>query len=279
MSKRMADSVTPANLPAGFDAYLGYVDGAYANLAAIKARFPGVPVYGLSVVANPNLGPGDDGSDSEPGDSTIAEAVADTKAQLAAGVDRPIKYCPASWGQTMVDAHDSAEITRDRYRLLLAHYGWPGGPNGEHICGPATCGYVQADGTQWIDHGPWDESLLDDTFITAAPHPGTAPTASHHGGNMLAFDPVTGGTWALRPDGSVYADDGAPYLGGLNNHPDYQAGAGKKFGPAVGIAAYGPGGKDGYEILTDNGTTPAPDRYRFPRDGSLAQPSATVHAD
>lgn len=100
-----------------------------------------------------------------------------------------------------------------------------------------------------------------------------ATAATTDGGNMLAWDPVTGGTWGLRPDGSIYADGGAPYLGGLNNHPEWHAGAGTANGQAVGIAPFGKGGEGGYEIMTDPGKGPKPDRYQFPRDGKYAKGS------
>jgi hypothetical protein len=170
--KRGADSIDPGSLPPGMDCYFGYPDGRWPDYLAIAAR-ESVPVFGLSVFGNPALG---QGTDSEPGDASIAQAVIATRGELARGVDRPIKYCPASWSDQMVAAHTAAGIGRGEYRLLSAHYGWPGQlpglPVGAHICGPATCGYPLADGTQWIDHGGWDESLLDDTFLEAAPHPG-----------------------------------------------------------------------------------------------------------
>ena len=170
---RMADSVTPADLPAGMDAYMGYVDGRWPDFAAIAAREQ-VPVYGLTVFGNPALG---QGTDSEPGDASIAQTVTATKGELARGVDRPIVYCPESWAEQMVTAHTAGGILRASYRLLTAHYALKNGQPWAHICGPATCGCpVEADGTQWVDHGPWDESLLDDTFIIAASHPGPAPT-------------------------------------------------------------------------------------------------------
>jgi peptidoglycan hydrolase-like protein with peptidoglycan-binding domain len=45
----MADSIHPQNLPAGYDAYLGYVDGQWPTAAALKAIFPGKPLSGLGI--------------------------------------------------------------------------------------------------------------------------------------------------------------------------------------------------------------------------------------
>lgn len=176
---RMADSITPANLPAGFDAYLGYVDGRWPDYQQIAAQHGNVPVYGLTTSNHP-IG---DGSDVEPGNGTVQEQAACTKADIARGVARPIAYCPESWAVNVVNAHNAVHVVRSAYRLLTAHYKWPhtlpGKRPGEHICGPSTCGCpVQADGTQWADFGPYDESLLSDSFITVASHPGPVQAAS-----------------------------------------------------------------------------------------------------
>jgi hypothetical protein len=160
---RGADAIIPANLPAGFDCYFGYVDGSWPDWLAIVDRFPGVPVFGLVVAGDPWDG---DGTDTEPGALTIAQGVIDTGAELARGVDRPIVYCPASWSAKVIEAHTAAGIARPRYRLGSAHWTKP------HICGPLSCGLPPADATQWVDHGGWDEWLLYPSFLTAAPHPG-----------------------------------------------------------------------------------------------------------
>jgi hypothetical protein len=105
------------------------------------------------------------------------------------------------------------------------------------------------------------------------PWPSDPPGPPIEERNMVTMDPVTGGYWMVNPDGAVYSNavSGSgqpPYLGGLNNHPEYKAGGKAANGPAVGIAPYGPGGKGGYVIVTFDGRTLHP--YQFPRDGSLA---------
>ena len=66
----------------------------------------------------------------------------------------------------LVTALGGAGISRAEVRLWSAHYG-----QGKHICGPGTCGYPAADGTQWTDTAPGrngseiDESLLKDGFF------------------------------------------------------------------------------------------------------------------
>lgn len=176
---RMADSIIPANLPGGMDAYLGYVDGAWADWLAIVAAHPGVPVFGLDVYGQP-VG---SGVDSEPGDATIAQAVLAINGDLARGVQRPIAYCPASWANPFVAALADSRIARNQYRLLTAHIDgptMPGGQPGQHICAQNVCGYAGAgaDGTQWIFHPGWDESLVYGLFLNATPHPGPPPPPS-----------------------------------------------------------------------------------------------------
>lgn len=176
-----ADSINPAaltDLPFTPDAYLGYVDGRWPDYTQIAAEAGGKPVYGLTVLGNGQAGQGDD---AEPGNITVAQAVTDTIAELARGVDRPVKYCPQSWAAQMVTAHTQKGIDRSRYRLLTAHYQGPTMPGAPiptmHICG-SICGCpVEADGTQWASYPTYDRSLLTPGFITAQPHPGPTTAA------------------------------------------------------------------------------------------------------
>jgi len=87
-----------------------------------------------------------------------------------------------------------------------------------------------------------------------------------------AVDPFTGGTWTIKFDGSIYTDDGAPYLGGLNNHPEFHAGGAGN--PAVAVSYWQgnntPSGGQGYKITTLDSATGTLNYYHFPRDASLA---------
>ena len=78
----------------------------------------------------------------------------------------------------------------------------------------------------------------------------------------VAYDHVSGGFWVVDELGEVYAFDGAPYAGGLNTHPEWQAGGGAANGPAIGIGFCG--ATNGYVIVTrDNNGGIHP--YRFGR--------------
>lgn len=87
---------------------------------------------------------------------------------------------------------------------------------------------------------------------------------------MAAEDPISGGSWGIKSDGSVFSYDGAPYLGGLNNHPEWHTPA---IGPAVGICPWKGNGTDangnGYVIYVLTPTAFA--LYRFPRSGIYAK--------
>lgn len=89
---------------------------------------------------------------------------------------------------------------------------------------------------------------------------------------MAGYDPISGGSWGVEPNGAVYANDGAPYLGGLNNHPEWHTPA---IGPAAGIVFWKGDGTDaagnGYSIYVNTGS--GFDLYRFPRSGAYRGPA------
>lgn len=140
MTLRMADGPVD-NLPAGMDAYAGYVErsGIGITYPIVVKRFPNA--YHLSISTHGN-----------PADCADVESGAQ---QSWKGYT--VGYCSVSRAMALVGS------TGRPAKLWTAHYG-----KGAHICGPHTCGTVPftADGTQWIDHtGKWDESLLFDNFF------------------------------------------------------------------------------------------------------------------
>lgn len=172
MTLRMADSTVPANLPAGYDAYAGYVDGSWPDCAAIRARFPGVPVLSIAAEADADA----DCLDREPYDATAQEAPGWVRRQQARGVHRPCVYASVSNMAEVIGELTRSAILRAEVRLWSAHYG-----AGEHICGPATCKWPDVpamDGTQWSDSQPGaggsqiDASILLDGFFGGTVPPG-----------------------------------------------------------------------------------------------------------
>jgi hypothetical protein len=170
----MYDSVTPANLPSGGDAYLGYVDGRWATYAEVKARFPTARHLSLAVFPQDDA----EGCDCENGDLTPGQVPSWVRRQMTRGQWRPVVYASASVMNSILGGLAAAGITRSQVRLLSAHY-----EAGKHICAPAACGYPQADGTQWTDeaHGVngtlVDESVLAGDFFDAVPPPPPPPPA------------------------------------------------------------------------------------------------------
>lgn len=156
----MYDAVSAARLPAGAPAYAGYVNGLYANIDAVRARFPDAEVVTIAV----NTSGKAMYLDVEPGDASPADVPGFIK---AGGIGF---YCSASQLQACIDALKKAGIDPATVRKWSAHW------IGRHICGPTTCGYPQADGTQYVSTAGWDESAVEaPAFFTAPAAPPPPP--------------------------------------------------------------------------------------------------------
>jgi hypothetical protein len=175
MTLAMPDSTIVANLPDGYPAYLGYIDGDFDTAAELAKRFPGAQLVLLTVTGETLGAHGvrvSSGADAEPGDLTAAHAVEWMMSSTAIG-ERPVIYAStigaAGYGMPAVlDALDRYAIGPHEVRLLSAHYG-----DGPHICGPATCRLIDVpmDGTQWttmfkgLNGSDVDMSILADDFF------------------------------------------------------------------------------------------------------------------
>lgn len=171
----MFDDVDVSLLPQS-DYYAGYADGIYANIAAIKARFPNAGILSIAVKATDVA----DCLDVETGDATNPEVVSWYKLALSKGVTKPCIYTSVSNVDSVVSALAAAGIGRSSYRLWSAHYGL-----GVHICGPSTCKVTitACDATQYTDTAngeSLDESIALANFFTTVtpPAPVTEPTLS-----------------------------------------------------------------------------------------------------
>lgn len=162
----MADSIYPQNLPSGYDAYLGYVDGNWPTYSTLQTKFPGRHLLSLTVLGGTAVA---DGCDIETGDLTPASGAAWLKRRLSQGAHRPVAYASVSTMSTVLSELTAVGVTRNQVRLLSAHY-----DAGEHICGPATCGLISVpmDGTQWTNQAAGlngtqiDASILADNFFS-----------------------------------------------------------------------------------------------------------------
>jgi hypothetical protein len=142
--RTMYDAVTVANIPAGALMVAGYVDGHYANLAAMRARFPHALIVPIAVRASTN-----DGLvlDIETGDATPAEGPGWVTMRRAAGED-PSVYCNTSTWPAVKAAFASAGVTPPHY--WVAQYdGNPAIPAG-------------AVAKQYSNPGPFDISAVAD---------------------------------------------------------------------------------------------------------------------
>jgi peptidoglycan hydrolase-like protein with peptidoglycan-binding domain len=160
MTLRMGDSIDVAAIPAGLDAYAGYVNGHWATYPAVVAAHPAARHLSISVFADGHA----DCLDVETGDATDAQAAAWLAAWTPGNTTKPVLYTSASNVASLL-----AAVGRPRDSLLVwsAHY-----RGDQHLCHPDTCGYPAADATQWVDHdGQWDESVVTDTFFPARPTP------------------------------------------------------------------------------------------------------------
>lgn len=152
----MADSITVANLPTGMDAYAQYVDGGWPYYNQMVARFP--DALHLSITTRGVADIQADAIDVEPLDA------------WPPGPEIPTFILGRAGLRVVYISRDNVALLmtvpglppRSRWKLFTAHQG-----AGEHVCGPFTCGLEwQADGTQWDDTGPYDLSILSDTFFT-----------------------------------------------------------------------------------------------------------------
>jgi peptidoglycan hydrolase-like protein with peptidoglycan-binding domain len=171
MTIAMPDSITPGNMPMGYEAYLGYCDGRWPTAARLPALFPGAKVVSLTVTGGTLDA---DGIDVEPGNPTAKSGADWIRRKLAADPgSRPVAYASlASPGYSMAEviaALLNLGIPRVKYRVLTAHY-----TGKAHICSPSACGAAfAADGTQWTSQFPGlngsriDMSLLADDFFGA----------------------------------------------------------------------------------------------------------------
>lgn len=196
MTLAMPDSIRTLDLPAGYPAYLGYVDGHWPTAHGytdqngtyqppLRILFPGAYLVDLTVTGTTLEA---DGIDCEPGNPSAASAASWASRKLAAAPKfRPVIYASVigtpGYGMHDVLAHlGTLGIPRASVRLLTAHYEWKTGTGADtanrHICGPSTCGLlpVAADGTQWTDVWPGaaqvvDLSTLRDDFFGTPPPP------------------------------------------------------------------------------------------------------------
>jgi peptidoglycan hydrolase-like protein with peptidoglycan-binding domain len=185
------DDIYAADLPAGADAYLGYVDGYWPDYATEVQKFTSANIIGLTVY---DIQQGQ-GCDIEKGDLTVQQGAAWVKEALSR-VTRPICYAAVSDMTAVISELTGLGVARSDYRVMTAHWGI-----GSHICGPDSCRYPglteEADGTQWTNQAQGlngtkiDESWLQDNFFDGqAVPPPPAPVPQVPPAKRNIFTPV-----------------------------------------------------------------------------------------
>jgi peptidoglycan hydrolase-like protein with peptidoglycan-binding domain len=134
----MEDDTATVLFTPGCGAYAGYANGSFANMPAVRAYAASQNAKAFAYT--PYVASNADALDVEPGDATPADAPAGYRVGLR------YFYGSASWISLIVSALSAAGFPRDQYKIISAHYVGP------HICGPGTCGYPQADATQFADN-------------------------------------------------------------------------------------------------------------------------------
>jgi hypothetical protein len=167
----MFDTALNDQFPSGAAAYAAYVDGSLGNqpnYAYIVSAFPTAQHLSIALFAANNA----DALDVEAGASVPSEIPGWYARQVLRGITRPVVYASASvMNDAILPALSQAGISRARTRLWTAHYG-----QGEHICGPGSCGAlsIDADGTQWTSSARGlvlDQSLLAADFFAGTSNP------------------------------------------------------------------------------------------------------------
>lgn len=148
--------------------------------------------------------------DIESGGASAGQAPGWFKYRADATHGLPILYTFAANVQHTIDVMTSAGIPRSAYLVWSAHYTYTA-----HICSPATCGFPQADGTQFTDRvaGNCDASLMgDQCFSTVTPTPpeGTVAITGYQSFLPGQSQPVAGLAVELS-DGTVkHIEQSAP---------------------------------------------------------------------
>lgn len=240
MTLTMADSITPANLPGGYDAYLGYVDGAWPTAPLLSAKFPGKQIVSLTVRGGSAVA---DGCDIENGDLSPVSGAQYAAGDLVRG-GRPVLYASTGTMTSVLDALPGAGVARSRVRLLSAHYG-----AGRHICGPASCGLVSVtmDGTQWTDTAAGNGGTLVDASLLAPDFFGAVPSTDPVLRLGATGTAVTQMQSRLNAWGAHLATDGV--FGALT------LAAVEAFQRAHGLTADGVCGSATWAVLDDNPAT------------------------
>lgn len=133
--------IVPTNTP---EVIGSYANGRFANTAAAKQAFPNARHIQYDVNGTR---PDADILDIEPGDASPPTGPVWSR-KYKGSLPHPGLYTSASNIATVVSTMLDAGFSREQFLIQSAHFTFT-----EHICGPGTCGFPQADATQYADKG------------------------------------------------------------------------------------------------------------------------------
>jgi peptidoglycan hydrolase-like protein with peptidoglycan-binding domain len=144
------DNVTVSALNPGFTFYGGYYNGPFANLTALRTRFPHAYIVSISTRLSGSKGSMaidiESGTLSTSESGSFAGCLAWLRQGDFGGSSKPLIYVMASWAMPLVGYLRANGISRSSYYLWTAHW------TGQHLCGSGGCNYLTgtvADGTQY----------------------------------------------------------------------------------------------------------------------------------
>lgn len=148
----MFDAVEPSQIPVDAPCVAGYTGGTWPTYHELPDLFPHAHHVSIAIAAHEDA----DVLDCEPGDASAADVPKWAKRQLQRRKAEPSFYNlkkPTAYGSVstviQIVAYLKAAGMTDEVNVMSAHIG-----QGEHICGPDTCGYPglteSVKATQWI---------------------------------------------------------------------------------------------------------------------------------
>lgn len=181
------------------DVYAGYVDG-YVTYPWLLSHYSSKHLLSISIHGNDA-----DCLDMENGAASFASGPGWYRRAKGRKLHttKPVMYCASGSSNLVLSNMSHAGISRASYFLWSAHTG-----AGEHICGPHTCGYPQADATQWTFTylgRSLDASAVPEAFFSKTrPKPGTHPLLREgaNGPNVkIVQQDLKNRGWAIVVDG------------------------------------------------------------------------------
>lgn len=193
----MYDAVNVANIPADATLIAAYIDGAYANVQAMRDRFPAARIVTITVTGARDA----DVLDVETGDATPEHAPDWVKRMRDKG-RTPTVYCPSSLWLPCMRAFDARGIAYPAW--WIAHYEKdpviPAGAVAKQYRNAVPPGY--------------DVSSTLDSWPDSAPIHKVAPMFDPPVSTVASVAAPDGrGGWLLLADGGVYTFGDAQFYG------------------------------------------------------------------